>query len=201
MEVKALEAEGRRREEEEYINLDEHNEEQPPLKARKIEEIKDPLLDFEQKCPPGGSDSVILYTTGIRGIRKTFEDCHKMRSLLENLRILFLERDISMHSEFKGELWGLLDGKIVPPRLFIKGRYIGGVDEVLGLHERGKLKPLFEGIPTDRNEGPCEGCVGIRFIVCFNCNGSRKIVPEGGDEGMNCLECNENGIVICPFCC
>ncbi|PIN18535.1 Glutaredoxin-related protein [Handroanthus impetiginosus] len=170
MEIKALEAERRSRIEEIHLGDD---VEEPPLKARK---------------------------TGGKGIRKTFEDCQKIRSLLENLRILFFERDISMHSEFKEEMWRILGGKMVPPRLFIKGRYIGGAEEVLGLHEQGKFKPLIEGIPIDRNEGPCEGCAGFRFIVCFNCNGSRKIVPEGG-ESMNCSECNENGVIICPFCC
>ncbi|KAL8551842.1 hypothetical protein ACS0TY_000771 [Phlomoides rotata] len=174
---------------------------EPPLKTRKIEQIADPIEEFEQRCPPGGSDSVVLYTTGLRGIRRTFEDCQKIRSLLQNLRVVFFERDISMHSEFKEEMWRILEGKMVPPRLFIKGRYIGGAEEVLGLHEEGRLKPLMEGIPIDKNEGPCEGCVGMRFIVCFNCNGSRKIAVEGGGGPIDCSECNENGVIICPFCC
>ncbi|KAL2555643.1 Glutaredoxin family protein [Forsythia ovata] len=199
MEVKAQEEADRR------VRIEEINwqeiEEGPPLKSRKIEEIADPLVEFEEKCPPGGRDTVILYTTGLRGIRKTFNDCHRIRSLLENLRVLFYERDISMHSEYRDELWKVSGEKLVPPRLFIKGRYIGGAAEVLGLHEQGKLKPLLEGIPIDKSEGPCEGCAGIRFIVCFNCNGSQKIVPEGNDEVMNCSECNENGVIICPLCC
>ncbi|KAL3520925.1 hypothetical protein ACH5RR_019074 [Cinchona calisaya] len=177
-------------------------EDEPPFKARKIEESADPLLDFEEKCPPGGSDSVILYTTGLRGIRKTFEDCHSIRFLLENFRVLFFERDVSMHSEYKEELWQILGRKVVPPRLFVKGRYIGGAEEVLRLHELGKLRPLFEGIPIDSSNGHCEGCAGIRFIMCFNCNGSRKIAPEADDsESISCPQCNENGLLICPMCC
>lgn len=205
MEVKALEAERSSRnddddDDEGYILLEDIDE--PPPKSRKIERYTDPVSEFEERCPPGGSESVILYTTGLRGIRKTFEDCQKMRSLLENLKVSFFERDISMHCEFKEELWRVLGGKIVPPRLFIKGRYIGGAEEVLALHEQEKLKPLIEGIPIDRNEGPCEGCAGFRFIVCFNCNGSRKISPAAVDgEVMDCSECNENGVIICPFCC
>ncbi|XP_073128691.1 uncharacterized protein [Henckelia pumila] len=200
MEVKAREAERRSRN---MVKIFQENDgiEQPPIKSRKLEETTDPLHEFEEKCPPGGSETVVLYTTGLRGIRKTFEDCHKIRSLLENLRILFFERDISMHSEFKEELWVILGAKEVPPRLFIKGRYIGGAEEVLSLHELGKLRPLFEGIPIDSREGPCEGCGGIRFIVCFNCNGSHKIIVEGGFEAIICSECNENGVIICPFCC
>ncbi|PSR98098.1 Thioredoxin-like fold protein [Actinidia chinensis var. chinensis] len=162
---------------------------------------RDPLLDFEEKCPPGGSDSVILYTTGLRGIRKTFEDCNSIRFLLESFRVLYFERDVSMHSEFREELWGTLGVKIVPPRLFIKGRYIGGAEAVLGLHERGELRLLLEGIPIDRSNGPCEGCAGFRFVVCFSCNGSHKAVS--GDDGLSeeCPECNENGLIVCPICC
>ncbi|KAF3636345.1 hypothetical protein FXO38_24242 [Capsicum annuum] len=181
---------------------DDDDEKEPPLKARKIEETIDPLLEFEEKCPPGGCDSVILYTTGLRGIRKTFEDCHSIRFLLENFRVMFFERDISMHSEFKEELWRVLEEKVVPPRLFIKGRYIGGAEEVLTLHEQGKFRPLLEGIQIDNFQCPCEGCAGMRFIMCFKCNGSQKIVLED-DEGdsMRCPECNENGLIVCPYCC
>lgn len=201
-EVKAQEAERTSRIEEKKRGILDYQEPvPPPLKTRKIEEENGSLLEFEEKCPPGGSDSVILYTTGLRGIRKTFEDCHRLRSLLQNLKILFYERDISMHSEFKEELWRILGGKVVPPRLFIKGMYIGGAEEVLGLHEKGKLKPLFEGIAINRSEGPCEGCAGIRFIMCFNCNGSRKIIREENVESIDCSDCNENGVIICPFCC
>ncbi|KAJ6428723.1 hypothetical protein OIU84_020402 [Salix udensis] len=110
----------------------------------------DPILGFPEKCPPGGSDSVVLYTTTLRGIRKTFEDCNSIRFLLESFQVLFFERDVSMHVEFKEELWRILDGKVNPPRLFIKGRYIGGSEEVLGLHEQGWFRVLFEGIRIDR---------------------------------------------------
>lgn len=205
MEIKAQEAEERRARIE--IKDCQGIEEEPPIKARKIEEkaekpIINPLLEFEEKCPPGGNDSVILYTTGLRGIRKTFEDCRKIRSLLDSFKILYFERDISMHSEYKDELWEILGGKIVPPKLFIKGRYIGGAEEVLGLLEQGKFKLLLDGIPIDESQGHCESCNGVRFIMCFKCNGSRKIAPaDANGEAINCPECNENGLLICPLCC
>ncbi|XP_057475896.1 uncharacterized protein LOC130763882 [Actinidia eriantha] len=166
MEIKAQEEERRARIKELHCENTEEDEE-PPLKARKIEEEdrvplfdfeenrvpllgfeenrdpllenRDLLLDFEEKCPPRGSDLVILYTTGIRGIRKTFKDCNTIRFLLESFRVLYFERDVSMHSEFREELWGTLGVQIVPPRLFIKGRYIGGAEEVLGLHKGGNV--------------------------------------------------------------
>uniref|UniRef100_A0A5B7BEG6 Glutaredoxin domain-containing protein n=1 Tax=Davidia involucrata TaxID=16924 RepID=A0A5B7BEG6_DAVIN len=197
-ELRVLEAERRAKIEE---SIFENIEEEPPLKARKTEDNTNPLSDFEEKCPPGGDDSVILYTTGLRGIRKTFEDCNSIRFLLESFRVLFFERDVSMHSEFREELWRTLGEKVVPPKLFIKGRYIGGAEEVLTLHEQGKLRPLFDGVPIDRSEGRCEGCAGIRFVVCFNCNGSHKIITNDDGLSIQCPECNENGLIICPICC
>lgn len=164
------------------------------------------LLEFEEKCPPGGSDSVILYTTSLRGIRKTFENCNTIRFLLGSFRVLYDERDVSMHMEFREELWRTLGGRVIPPRLFIKGRHIGGVDEVVGLHEQGKLKNLVNGIPRSPTSGrPCKGCGGLRFVLCFSCNGSRKVVSEevadsGAPFPVSCVECNENGLVKCPIC-
>ncbi|PPS12891.1 hypothetical protein GOBAR_AA07730 [Gossypium barbadense] len=158
------------------------------------------LTDFEEKCPPGGEDSVVFYTTSLRGIRKTFEDCSSMRFVLDSLKILVQERDVSMDMEFREELWRILGGRVVPPKLFIKGRYIGGADEVFRLHEQGKLKKLLEGIPSNCL---CTDCASMRFLVCSNCSGSRKVFTEKqGDElCMKCPDYNENGLVKCPVCC
>ena len=187
------------------------DEEEPPSKSPRIEQKEDeeeeegegdPLLEFEEKCPPGGSDSVILYTTTLRGIRKTFEGCGSIRFLLESFRVLYFERDVSMHAEFREELRRVLGAGAVPPKLFVRGRYVGGAEEVLGLHEQGKLRPLFKDVPIDGSNCPCEGCGGVRFVVCFNCNGSRKVIGGDDDGGFNvCPKCNENGLIICPLCC
>ena len=179
-------------------------EAEPSEKSCSIEEDEDgdggdPLLLFEEKCPPGGDGCVIFYTTTLRGIRKTFEDCNKIRFLLESFKVVYFERDTSMHKEFKDELWGTLGGKIVPPRLFVKGRYIGGAEEAVSLHEQGKLRKLFEGIPKDLSNGPCDACGGIRFVMCFKCNGSHKVIAEDG-EANQCPQCNENGLITCPYC-
>ncbi|KAE8678566.1 putative two-component sensor protein histidine protein kinase [Hibiscus syriacus] len=159
----------------------------------------DPLLGFEEKCPAGVDGSVILYTTTLKGIRKTFEDCNSLRFLLESFRVIFYERDVSMHTEYREELWRILGGRVMPPRLFIKGRYIGGADEVLTLHEQGKLKMLFNGVPMDTCNGACEGCGGVRFVLCFVCNGSHKIISDDGLSS-KCMQCNENGLIVCPLC-
>ncbi|CAN1772494.1 Uncharacterized protein At5g39865 [Linum perenne] len=169
--------------------------------------LKKPISDFPLSCPPAGSDSIILYTTSLRSIRKTFEECHSIRFLLQSFRVTFHERDVSMDLGFRDELWKVLgDGeRVIPPRLFVKGRYIGGADEVISLHEQGKLRKLLEGIPVVGNwSSVCSGCGNLRFVVCCCCNGSRKVVAAGGGGGgigfVRCLECNENGLMKCSVC-
>ncbi|CAN1254223.1 Uncharacterized protein At5g39865 [Linum perenne] len=176
------------------------DKEEPPLESSN--ETGDPLLRFEDKCPPGGTDAVILYTTTLRGIRKTFEDCSGVRFLLQSLRIRYHERDVSMHRVYREELWEVLGGKIMPPRLFVKGKYIGGAEEVLGLNEQGKFRPIFAGIPVDDSSvEPCEACNGVGFVLCFNCSGSHRILTEDDGSWRECLDCNENGLIICRHCC
>ncbi|KAM5550619.1 uncharacterized protein ABKV19_027124 [Rosa sericea] len=182
------------------ITTEIQNIENNGTEAEEAEAEPDPLLGFEEKCPPGSLESVILYTTTLRGIRKTFDDCNSIRFLLESFRVVYFERDVSMHMEFRQELWKILGCKSVPPKLFIKGRYIGGAEEVLTLHEQGKLRPLLAGVPLDQSDGPCQGCAGVRFVVCFKCHGSHKIIAQEGESNV-CPQCNENGLIICPYCC
>lgn len=163
-------------------------------------ENKDSLENYEEKCPPGGQNAVVLYTTTLRGIRKTFEDCNSVRCVLESYGICISERDVSMHMPFRNELEQLM-GRIVPvPRLFIKGRYIGGAEEVLRLHEEDKLGGLLEGIPADTLGKVCDGCGGVRFVPCLECSGSCKLVDEDNSV-VRCPDCNENGLIQCPICC
>lgn len=176
------------------------SEEEVQKRAIVSTQYKNLLLSFKEKCPPGGSDSVILYTTTLGGIRKTFEDCNNVRALLDSYKIIYFERDMSMHNEFKEELWQILGGKEVPPCLFIKGRYIGGAEAVFRLHEDGRLQELLAGIPADRWAGACEWCGGVKFVLCFKCNGSHKTVSVDGMFRVCCV-CNENGLIICPMCC
>ncbi|XP_076952935.1 uncharacterized protein At3g28850-like [Bidens hawaiensis] len=149
----------------------------PDAKNEEKPETRLLLVEFEEKCPPGGSDSVILYTTSLR------ERCFHALGVQE-------------------ELWRTLGGRVVPPRLFIKGRHIGGVDEVVGFHEQGKLVDLLNGIPESLASGPCNGCGGMRFVLCGSCSGSRKVVLEDQlpELRIRCQECNENGLMKCPIC-
>ena len=170
-------------------------------RARKSIHSHSLLQTFEKKCPPGGDNSVVIYTTTLRGIRKTFEDCNKVRSIIESYCVHVLERDVSMDSGFKEELRKLMGTKEVKvPVVFVKGRLVGGAEEVVKLEEEEKLGAVFEGIPKALGGG-CQGCGGVRFVVCVECNGSCKVLDEDHKNTVKCGQCNENGIVQCPICC
>lgn len=175
------------------------------------------LDNFERLCPPDGEGKVVMYTTTLRGIRKTFEACNAVRSAIEALGIFICERDISMDKGFREELRELMKGKdnseMIPPRLFVKGRYIGGVEEVMRIVEEGGLVDLLQGLPKIKTGYVCEGCGGVRFLPCFKCNGSCKMVMVVGVEEedemvqnqgrtvvVRCSDCNENGLILCPIC-
>ncbi|KAF9626092.1 hypothetical protein IFM89_030760 [Coptis chinensis] len=169
-------------------------------------------------CPPCGEDKVVIYFTSLRGVRKTYEDCCQVRVIFKGFTIRIDERDVSMHYGFREELKELLgesgnSGAL--PRIFVKGKYIGGVEEIKQLHEDGKLEKLVEGcvlVEEGNGCGACELCGDIRFVPCDRCSGSCKIYCEddvddeyeGEDsvgEFQRCPDCNENGIIRCPVCC
>ncbi|XP_020599094.1 uncharacterized protein At3g28850 [Phalaenopsis equestris] len=177
--IKRMVAGGRRKEEDETAGL---------------------LLSLEEKCPPGGEKAVVLYTTSLRGIRKTYEDCNLVRSLIASYNVCVIERDVSMDLGFREELRSLMGGsrELKMPVLFVKGRMVGGAEEVLRLEEDGKMEFLMEGMP--KGEMRCGECGGMRFVMCKECNGSCRVLDEGKKKKVRCGLCNENGLVYCPSC-
>ncbi|MCL7042889.1 hypothetical protein MKW94_018058 [Papaver nudicaule] len=159
-----------------------------------------PFLDEKVRLK-GAEDRIVLYYTSLRGIRRTFEDCYTVRSIFKGFRVSVDERDISMDSAYRKELQIALGEKTVSlPRVFIKGKYLGGVEEIKQLHEVGDLVKLLEGIPAKDPNLVCS-CGDLRFLPCSNCKGSRKIFSEDEEQLRRCPDCNENGLIRCPDCC
>ncbi|XP_021741161.1 uncharacterized protein At5g39865-like [Chenopodium quinoa] len=150
----------------------------------------------------GCKDKIVLYFTSVRGIRKTYEDCSAVRLILRGCRVMVDEKDISMDSTYKKELQRALGGKAFSlPQLFIRGKHIGGADEIKQLHENGELERLLDGFPIQDCGFECESCGDARFVPCSNCYGSRKVFLEDEGRTSRCPDCNENGLVRCPGCC
>ncbi|KAI3748355.1 hypothetical protein L6452_11372 [Arctium lappa] len=150
------------------------------IRKKSIEMSKPVSLDeFEELCPLKGENKVVIYTTTLRGVRKTFEASNAVRTVMEGYRVFVCERDISMDQGFREESRELMKGKdnseLVPPRVFVKGRYVGGAEEVLKTMEEGRLGRLLEDLPKSKAGFVCDGCGGVRFLSCFTCDGSCKI--------------------------
>ncbi|KAH6814508.1 hypothetical protein C2S51_023526 [Perilla frutescens var. frutescens] len=149
----------------------------------------------------GAENSVVVYFTSLRVIRRTFDDCSAVRSILRAFRAPIDERDLSMDSGFMDELQRILGSeksKLTLPRVFIRGRYIGGAEEVRRLHESGELKKYLEGLPP-AEPGTCEACGAYGFVLCQKCSGSHKCY-RGKAGFRSCTSCNENGLIRCPSC-
>ncbi|KAK4406371.1 hypothetical protein Sango_0643600 [Sesamum angolense] len=150
---------------------------------------------------PGTEDRVVIYFTSLRGIRRTFQDCHSVRMIFRGFRVNLDERDISMDVAYKKELQKVLgENNVSLPQVFVKGKYIGGADLIKQLLEVGELGRLVKGLPL-RPPKPCEACDDMRFVPCMKCDGSRKVFDEDEEVPKRCPECNENGLVRCPLCC
>ncbi|KAJ0977346.1 hypothetical protein J5N97_012820 [Dioscorea zingiberensis] len=173
---------------------------------------RDPFEGYVEKKPPGNERGVVLYTTTLRGVRRTFEDCETARRVVEghavDVGVEVDERDVALHGEYLKEVKEMVGEEVVVPRLFIGGRYIGGVEEVVELGEVGKLREMMKWVARRAEGGGkggkrgCEGCGGARFVPCLECNGSCKVVVEEEEEKkvVRCGECNENGLMLCPLC-
>ena len=147
---------------------------------------------------------MVLYTTSLRGVRRTFTDCSAVRAILRGFRVAVDERDVSMDASFRRELQALLAvrGRAFSlPQLLIGGRLVGGGDEVRHLHETGQLRRLLDGAAGQDPAFVCDACGGVRFVPCTGCGGSRKVFVEEEDRIVRCGECNENGLVRCGNCC
>ncbi|KAK7276416.1 hypothetical protein RIF29_17555 [Crotalaria pallida] len=151
------------------------------------------------KLPPGLDQGVVVYYTSLRVVRRTFDDCRAVRSILRGFRVAVDERDVSMDDRFRDELDGILGRRNVTlPRVFIGGAYVGGADDVRQLYESGDLQRLIERLPRSNANG-CDCCGGFRFVMCDECNGSHKVFDEKSGF-RSCSSCNANGLIRCPAC-
>ncbi|MED6111241.1 hypothetical protein PIB30_050794 [Stylosanthes scabra] len=153
---------------------------------------------------PGTEQRVVVYFTSLRVVRNTFKSCRTVLSILTGFRAPIDERDVSMDSSFLTELGQIMgpEGPNQLPRVFIGGKYVGGEDEIIMMNETGELKKLLKALP--KATGECHVCAGQRFVLCDECDGSRKLYTEenngDGGEFITCVKCNENGLLKCPAC-
>nr|PNR54030.1 hypothetical protein PHYPA_007706 [Physcomitrium patens] len=70
----------------------------------------------------------------------------------------FQKNEVKLFANFKKVyLRNLLNGLIIISRLFIKGRYISGSNEVQKLYKDGKLSDLLKNFLVVQIEKACDG--------------------------------------------
>ncbi|CAH8386219.1 unnamed protein product [Eruca vesicaria subsp. sativa] len=128
-----------------------------------------------------------------------------VRAAVEGSGVVICERDVSMDRGFREELATLMAKRIsnsndkpsssLPPRLFVKGMYIGGAEEVLRSVEEGVFAEMIRGMLSKKGggcggdgDGACDGCGGLFFLPCFWCKGSCKVVKGWGSSAVVVLE-------------
>lgn len=149
--------------------------------------------------PDSDHGAVVVYYTSLRVIRRTFNDCKAVRSLLRRFSVAIDERDVCVDERFRDELQEILGRRDVPlPCVFVGGEYVGGADDVMRLYDSGELQEMIERLPKSQPR-ECDWCGGLRFVVCDECDGSHRVfVGESGYR--TCLSCNTNGLIRCPAC-
>ncbi|KAL0711141.1 hypothetical protein Bca4012_018119 [Brassica carinata] len=168
------------------------------LSSKSLEEQVKPRLSETED----DKNKVVLYFTSLRGIRKTYEDCCCVRTVLRGYQVAVEERDISMDSKFRKELQIALgeEKPVCLPQVFVRGVHIGGMEEINKLNDGGELGEMLKGLPVCEYVGACGCCGDARFVPCTSCGGSTKVFEEQEDAFKRCSGCNENGLVRCKKC-
>ncbi|KAI5062324.1 hypothetical protein GOP47_0022863 [Adiantum capillus-veneris] len=91
-----------------------------------------------------GMTSVVFYSTAEVG-SKAYEDCSHVRSILQSLMgISFEEKSVSEHQEDEQELRHALNISVaIVPTIYVRGKYIVGIDNILHLHKKGLLGSML----------------------------------------------------------
>ncbi|CAL0310201.1 unnamed protein product [Lupinus luteus] len=172
------------------VRLEKEQKEKELMRKEKTE------THFKEKVSLAGSEErIVVYLTSLRGVRKTYEDCSKVRMMLNNLGVAVDERDINLNASYKKELQNAVgNNKVSLPQVFIRGKYVGNADVMEKLNESGVLEKLLKGFPIQYPKNDCSKCGNARFVSCSECSGGWKVMN-------NCQYCNENGLMRCPSCC
>ncbi|KAK1315452.1 Uncharacterized protein QJS10_CPA06g00540 [Acorus calamus] len=112
-----------------------------------------------RKRNPWSGCEMVLYYTSLRGVRRTYEECCEVRRILRGYGVRVDERDVSMDLRYKEEVRGR-----GLPAVVLRGEWVGGAEEVRGLHEMGEMEGVLKGVGevVGGGGGSCEGCGDVR---------------------------------------
>ncbi|XP_014665024.1 PREDICTED: uncharacterized protein LOC106807247 [Priapulus caudatus] len=151
-------------------------------------------------------NKVVIYTTSLRVVRSTFDNCEKTRNIFRTLMVRFDERDLCVNEEAQEELRERQEVETLPeiPQVFLNGELIGGADTVEQLNESGFLRQMLKDFKKVIATTSCEQCGGFAFLPCHACSGSKKSMHRNHFteefHALRCTMCDDNGLVRCVTC-
>ncbi|KAM7290740.1 hypothetical protein ISCGN_027336 [Ixodes scapularis] len=149
---------------------------------------------------------VVLYTTSMGVIRKTWEQCRRVKNTLQTLLIRFEERDVFMNRTHQKEVMDRMGlAHVVVPQLFVEGQHLGGAEMVERLNETGQLRQMLKPYKKSTVGGTCTMCGGFQYLPCPVCGGSKKSAQHRHRFSssiifLRCRNCDEGGLVRCQLC-
>ncbi|XP_064483185.1 glutaredoxin domain-containing cysteine-rich protein CG12206-like [Ornithodoros turicata] len=149
---------------------------------------------------------VVLYTTSMGVIRHTWEQCRRVKNILQTLLVRFEERDVFMNRSFQKEIMERTGmPHVVVPHMFVEGHLLGGAELVERLNETGELRQMLKPYKKTCVGGTCPMCGGYQYLPCPVCGGSKKSTQHRHRFSssiiyLRCLNCDEGGLVRCEMC-
>ncbi|XP_046394694.1 uncharacterized protein LOC124162266 [Ischnura elegans] len=158
---------------------------------------------------------VVLYTTSMGVVRRTFHKCLRVKQILRTLLVPFEERDASTSVGVREEIQRRLgsspggDGasqQISPslPQLFVEGQHVGDAEEIERLNETGELRRILKPFQNPDAAWTCSICGGYQRLPCGACGGSKRSSKRNAftEEfvALRCMVCDEAGLVRCTAC-
>ncbi|CAH2013488.1 unnamed protein product [Acanthoscelides obtectus] len=161
---------------------------------------------------PGGKNykekemgKVVVYTTTMGVLRKTYAACAQVKRILRTLLIKYEERDVFMSIEYQQEVRERTGNeRVIVPQVFIDGQHIGDAETIERLNESGELRRILKPFKSIDVCSTCQVCGGYRMLPCQICKGSKKSVHRNHFTAefvaLKCMNCDEVGLVKCTSC-
>jgi glutaredoxin 3 len=70
--------------------------------------------------------------------------CHRAKKVLDGKRVAYEEIDLMVDPSRREEMVRRAGGRTKVPQIFIDGRHVGGLDELVALEREGTLDRLLE---------------------------------------------------------
>ncbi|CAP33626.2 Protein CBG15114 [Caenorhabditis briggsae] len=172
--------------------------------------VKNALRKMEEAS--GKNSGVVVYLTSCGVLRRSFDRCKAVTSLLEAFRVKFEVRDLNinlfhvaelaeklkLNQDFQKEL--IFDSL---PLIYVDGYFLGNEKTIVELNDSKVLERILEKYKTSSANSKCSECGNRGYVVCRMCHGSRRHhVASEARFGLilRCSFCDENGISRCRKC-